>query len=738
MSNYNKITYNGRNILDDDIALGGLTNNLMLYQALISEELKPDTFVFHLAYDKGKLVVLKDSDGKYLLDSNGKLLVAKADAFDPEDFTFGDPLNYYINNGSTLVGKFYVKSVTRVARRVYRFECMSAIGLLTYRGHNGGMYNTTMGNVIAEIMDDIPYTIDADLADVTVSGPLPKVQAARDNLLSLLFMSGGAVKKAANGNINFGYIGSGSAKAIQDTNLDVSGSISHLAPATRVEVTAHEFHALPDDEEVVLYDNTGGVAADHLVVDFQEPCHDLVAVGLTIDSSNANYAIVSGVGTLTGQKYTHTTSLYALNTGVKAEPNIIQVTDNYLINPGNVANVAKRISGYYGIAQEVDYLMRITDERPGDKVTFKDPWDGQQLTGFIKEMNVQLSKRLNANTKIALNWTPGPFGDSYSNYKIFRASDITGAHRLNIPAAMQGAQALIVLLSGAGGGQGGYNGEAGTAPSGLANYNAVTPGPGGAGGDPGQPGERPRYISFYEDTLPAYYDNAAIGVGGAGGAANGGLGSDGGDTTLGIYSTQDGTQLIDDYTNFLTGDAYGTLNIAGEPGSDGGIGAGRGGYEAYQDISTNGENHICEDGTTYYGGSYANGSDFSWRIGSNARRYRSSGGAGGGGAAHGANGGNGFSMASKEDEDWADEHNVGYSNGGDGASAIAPPQALETQAGRGGHGGGGGGGAAQNRLYVEGSSVFSYGFNQGGAGGAGSAGGQGGDGLIIVYYNPAA
>lgn len=735
MSNYNKITYNGRNILDEDIALGSLTNNVMLYQALISEELKPDTFVFHLAYDKGKLLVLKDSDGKYLLDSNGKLLVVKADAFDPENFTFGDPLNYYINNGSTLVGKFYVRSVTRVARRVYRFECMSAIGLLTYRGHNGGMYNTTMGNVIAEIMDDIPYTIDADLADVTVKGPLPKVQAARDNLLALLFMSGGAVKKAANGNINFGYIGSGSAKTIPDTNLDVSGSISHLAPATRVEVTAHEFHALPDDEEVVLYDNTGGVAANNLVVDFQEPCHDLVADGLTIVSSNANYAIVSGVGTLTGQKYTHTTSLYALNTGVKAEPNIIQVTDNYLITPGNVANVAKRISGYYGIAKEVDYLMRITTERPGDKVTFKDPW-GDQQTGFIKEMNIQLSKRLNANTKIALNWTPGPFGDSYSNYKIFRASDISSG-KLTIPVAMRGAQALIVLISGAGGGQAGYDGEAGTAPSGLSNYENRTPGPGGAGGSPGQPGERPRMISFYEDSLPASYNNASIGVGGAGGASNGALGSAGGDTTLGAYSTQDGTQLIDDYTNFLTGDAYGMLNEEGEAGSTGGIGSGRGEKQSipYIGLSTNGDDHTCEDGTVYAGGAYADGQNYSYKQGSNARKFRYTGGAGGGGAAHGAAGNPGRTIGSLADEQTYDPY---YSQGGDGADAVAPAKANETQAGRGGHGGGGGGGSFQCRLYTDGSSVFTYGFNYAGSGGAGSPGGQGGDGLIIVYYNPAA
>ena len=69
--------------------------------------------------------------------------------------------------------------------------------------------------------------------------------------------------------------------------------------------------------------------------------------------------------------------------------------------------------------------------------------------------------------------------------------------------------------------------------------------------------------------------------------------------------------------------------------------------------------------------------------------------------------------------------------------ASEPAKAAETQAGRGGHGGGGGGGAAQCYLHTDGASLFSYGFNYGGAGGLGSAGGQGGDGLIIVYYNPA-
>ena len=724
MSNMNVITYGSRSIKDADLAIGGsVASSLMLYQALIGEELKPDTFSFNLIYDKGKLLFLIDADGKYLKDANGKFLVVKADDFDPENFVFGSTLNYYINDGVTMVGTFYVQTVRRVDKSIYHFEATSAIGMTTYYGHNGGMYSgSTVGTIIADIMGSLPYTIDADLAAVTVTGHLPKVQAARDNLKALLFMAGGSVKKNPNGTVNFGYIGSGVAKVIQDVNLNVGGSIVTLEPATRVEVTSHEFHALNSDEVVTLYDNTGGVAAYHLVVDFTDPCHDLTANGLTINSSGANYAVVTGIGTLTGKVYTHVTSVYAIDTGVKASPNVIQVDDNWLINPGNVANVAKRIKGYYSIAKEVNYTMRVDTERPGDKVTFKDPW-GDQQTGYIKDMNISLSKRLNSVTTFALNWTPGPFGDSYSAYKVFRASDINNG-RLTFPAAMVGAQALVVLLGGAGGGQAGYDGEQGEALGGYQNIGI--PMSGGAGGAAGAPGERGKIYSFYVNSLPSYYDGAAIGAGGAGGASNGALGSAGGATTLDSYSTANGSQLIDDYTNFIDGTAYAQLNVAGEAGSAGGIGSGYGNYDL--DTSTNGNNHICEDGvTTYYGGAYDNGKYFDERV-SQGTRYYSTGGTGGGGAAHGANGSAGVAG-------YDPVHYTGV--GGAGANAVAPAQAAETQAGRGGHGGGGGGGCATTHLYYSWSHSYVGHGGTGGAGGAGSAGGQGGDGLIIVYYNPA-
>ena len=733
MSYQNQLFYKGRTFLNEDIAIGSFTNNLLLHSAPISEELKPDTFIFHLVYEKNKKAFLQDVNGKYLQTSDGKFLVVKSgDTFDPEDFKFGDTVSYIVEDDHThkLIGYFYPTSVTRVARNVYRVECISELGLLTYKGHKGGMYkNDYVGNVLMDIMDGVGFIVDDDLSNELVTGYLPKVSTARDNLLALLFMTGATVKTWSTTLPFFTYLGSGAASVIPDTSIDVIGSVSKSVPVTRVEVTAHEYISSSDDEVITLFDNTNGDTVTNQVVDFPEPCHDLRWNGSPLPpswafKSNANYATVTGQGVLTGKKYTHVTSVYSIDNGsIALPPNVIRVTNNYLINPMNVANVAKRIAGYYGVAKEASCLIRLDPAnfvRPGEKVTFKDPW-GDQHTGFIKEMNMQLSQNLNANVKVAVDWTPGPFGASYTASRVFGASDISNG-TLTIPSGMVGKQARVVLISGAGGGQGGYDGTAGTAPSGQASFNVREPGPGGTGGAPGEPGTRPKVVSFYESALPASYSGAAIGTGGAGGARNGGLGSAGGATTLNGYTTADGYALIADYVDMFTGKAYGQLNTTGVKGGDGGIGAGF--ATQGMDTSTKGENV-----GTASGGAYANPCIYDYKQGSNARRYREMGGAGGGGAANGRNGSPGYTST-----DYATEQTKDGSWGGDGANAVAPAKASATTAGKGGHGGGGGGGSAQCRYKTDGG-LASFGYNHAGAGGQGSVGGQGGDGIIIIYYN---
>ena len=745
MANYNKIIYKGRTITDQDLAIGGeLTNNMMLYQAMISEELKPDTFTFNLIYDKNKVLALIDADGKYLVDSQGRYLLVRADEFDPEDMTFGDSLNYYINNGGTLIGKWYVRTVRRVQKKIYRFECMSAIGLLAYYGHDGGIYNRArFADVVSSLMGSIPYTIQDDLAEVRVTGWLPKVRAAKDNLRDVLFMAGACVKKAANGNVYFGYPNIGTAKVIQSTNVGVGGQIAHLEPATRVEVTAHEYTLVSTTESKTLFDNSvSQLAVTNQTIVFDGPYHTLDGGGLTIVKSGTNYAVVTGIGVLTGKPYLHTTSVYGVNTGVSGRSNVIQINDNYLINSGNVMNVARRTANYYGTAKEVSYTMRLNGELPGDKIVFIDPFN-ERKEGYIKSMNVTLSKRLNAQATVALGWTPGPFGESFTAGTWYTREDLVNG-RLTFAPEMVGKRALVVLFSGAGGGQAGFDGEDGEARIGEdAALTDNIPAQGGAGGAGGAPGERGRTYSFYVDSLPAYYNNVVIGVGGAGGSHNGELGQPGTDTSIGTYSTANGPQLQANYTGPLGEEAFGLIMPSGKDGKSGGIGAGRGKSQIEpvpQDqlgLSTDGgsfeetyreydeRTHRWVDRTVvlYAGGHYADPIT-SW---SGIYTYVN-GGAGGGGAAYG------------DDDTGNDGGNatVGYqedgNHGGDGADAGMRNQANPTDTGFGGHGGGGGGGAQVCGTFWRNS--YSYQYAVAGTGGKGGAGGQGGDGIILVYYNP--
>lgn len=713
----NRLVYGNTVFTDEDIVFGGsLVNNINEYMDLISGGLKPNICTMCLKIPAG---------------------------FDPEVSRFGDEVTYYIDDGATLRGKFYVKSKRLILKNeseIYRYEFTSGIGLLAYVGHNGGMYAdtdaVTAGTVIADIMGSIPYTIDADLAQTKTVGWLPRVKAARDNLRDVLFSAGGNVKMSADGSIRLGFLGSGYPKTISDYNLGVGSSYEYPEAATRVDVTAHEYHALASDERVTLYDNSqGGVAVQDWLVEFSEPCHDLEWNGSPISSSwnhGANYAVITGIGILTGQKYTHTTSVYSETTGAQNVKDVVQpISSNYLIGPHNVANVAKRAAAYYGAEKIAIETIRVTNERPGDQVTFTDSF-GDTKTGFIEQMQTTISKKLNASVRILPDWVPGPFGSSYNKCRIFRASDIITAtidgqnmKILPIPVSMRGQQALVVMLSGAGGGQAGYDGEDGTAPSGQTAFDDMEPGAGGRGGQPGQPGERGRMYSFYEAALPDYYESAKVGTGGLGGSENGELGSAGTDTKLGSHSTADGIQLIDDYINLLTGIAYAKLNVPGEAGEDGGIGAGRG--DAYPWLSTAGGDHVCEDGTVYQGGAADDGKYWTYRTGS-SRYIRNTGGTGGGGAAHGAPGSDGRA-GYDQDHEW--------SIGGDGATALPWPKAAETEPGRGGNGGGGGGGAAQSQFRTQDHSGYTYGFNTAGKGGKGSPGSQGGDGLIFIYYQMA-
>ena len=530
-----------------------------------------------------------------------------------------------------------------------------------------------------------------DVGDIHIYGWLP-VDTRRNNLHQLLFSCGVTVTKDADGNMVFGFPDTETVKDIPDDCIFLGGNVDHMTPATRVEVTEHAFMRLPSDETVILYDNTDGSgAADNTQIIFQEaPVYDLKVSGsLRIIESGVNYAVVSGTGVLTGKKYTHTTKIISKESDAIGDKKTVSVTDATLVNVANSANVANRILSYYASARTISADIKVDGEKPGDQVSFSDPF-GEPETAFISSMDINASSFLRAACELVTGYTPVGQGNNYTHVAVLTGSG-TWEHTGTVRA---------VLISGGDGGWSGCDATEGT-------HSWDKMGTPGTGGVPGQHGRGGRILSVTLEISGriAY----ACGVGGAGGINNGATsnpGEYGTDTTFGAYTTADGERSQSGTVNLFSGEVLALDGLDGLAGGDG----------ASQD--SEGGTVTAYNGVTYIPGE--KGAD------ETESGYGTGYGGYGGGPAVGANGGNGKNGRGSYLNGVLQNMNGG--DGGKGADADTPPDASKY--GCGGNGGNGGGGGGQGGYCDD--SDGDYG-NQG-TPGAGSDGSRGGDGCIIVYY----
>ena len=662
----------------------------------VGDELQADTLSVDIIAGTGGKGYVLTADGHILKDADGNIVLTEADGYGPIDAptaVYGDVIELY-NNAGELIAKMYVEGIKRVGRDTYRVSAISALGLLIRRTHYGGIYTGVAASTIfADIMGTVPYTVGGSIGNELIYGHLP-IASARDNLHLLLQALGASILKDEDGDILFDYIDTVSVAALDASEIYLGeGTVEELSHATDVVVVEHNFLQTAYDKEVTLFDNTNGASVVSKIVAFDNPCYGLTVTGsLTIDSSDANYAVVTGVGTLVGFEYTHTAEEYELSTGASGEQMTVAVRENELINATNSYNLAMRLSGYYGSANHAEIAAAVSGVRTGHHISFKNVY-GEDDDGYVTEAEVALSVGVDKTQfKIATDYEPGPFGANYDSVLV-----ITTSGTWSVPAELTGQHVRIVAIGGSRGGQAGYDGEDGGTWT-RENYysESAQGGNGGAGG-----------LGFKVEIDELDLTNASylvtIGTGGTGGASDGALGDLGNDTSFGSISSADGVEATG-YYDIINAVNYGTTGDTGTAGAAGGRGVSGGTLDV--PIKTGGDVDTYDGGNSYYTGSGV------WYSG------------GGGGAALGNNGGDATTATP-----WP-----GYfhTNGGDGAAAsIVPSQATTLgQGGHGGHGGGGGGlagGSWEHGNLDDGGTP--------GAGGAGGQGGQGSDGFILLYYN---
>ena len=699
---------------------------------LIGSELAADEMYLDVDYGVGEYIWFSPRDYDGVMTADGYIFTTADQTQNLTEIPFATPV--WLMNGDTVAHKMYFQDAEQIGPQTFTINAMSGVGILERRRHLGGLYTgQTVSAVLAEIIGDaFTYTVSEAAGGQQVYGVLLP-DTARKNLHRLLFAMGIALTKDSGGNVTFVFLPDTIAGAIPAERVFFGSSIDHQKPATAVEVTEHSFFKTAEDERVTLFDNDGKPVVSGQLVEFDGPYYELNATaGLSIVASGDTYAILSGIGVLTGKAYTHTTQVIRLDNpdaGDSGE-NVVTSSEDTMVNSLNSRSVADRLMAYYRSRKTVQLPVHLAGEKAGQNVTFADPFTAAgESSGFIAKSDGVVSTFEKATLTIITGYTPTGQGNYYTHRLM-----VSERGTVTLPEGV--TRIRLVLIQGGAGGQGGQDGEKGKGgnkgfggdmtyinnrPDAIgfvyANGNQDVA-HGGAAGEAGVAGK-----VYVEDLTITDGETLTftIGAGGIGGAKGGYAGSEGGHTSVSsssiMASSADGSNR-GGYQDLLSGNAYA---LPGEPGHKGGDG---GRTDAGSLYAANGENGL--DGEyvgTWSGG--PGGAGLKNTIYSPIEFFASGGG--GGGAAYGAAGGAGApgTMSDPEEADGG--------NGGNGANAATPTTPTYGCGGGGGNGGGGGGNGAGCRINAPGEN-YEVTPGAGGAPGTGSPGGNGGAGVALIYY----
>lgn len=736
----------------------------VLSSSLSGEELAIDQFmpvVYSAAYVR---VSFRPQGSSGLRTADGQRFTVFPRTEFLDKLPYSTPIWYY--SDGVLIGKFYSQRIIRSGKTFFDVLAVSAVGVLDGQQHYGGIYSGHTFEQVAEeiIAGQFPFSCADDVKNIRVSGWLP-IATRRKNLHQLLFANGVALYKDAAGEIVFRFPDTGTVKSIPDSRVFYGGQVDYQTPATRADVTEHTFVTSPTDEEVLLFDNTDGETAASAFVAFAgAPVYELATTGtLAIEESGVNYAIVSGTGTLTGRRYSHTTHILSAKTpDADAKEKVVSVTDATLVNVANSENVLQRVLSYYSAARVIRSDIVLQDEAAGDQISFHNPY-GDAEQAFVSTMDIRSGSFLRASCELIAGYYPAGGGNNYTQSEV-----LTGSGEWESPITGKIRAAII------GGGQGGSGGYCGEAGDGYITYYSFDDGKGalyyinkngnesrvidlsrdgdgrfgynggksvGVGGGAGSPGRGGKVLVVSMNVVKGQKIAFDCGVGGKGGAgqkytdgvpynvkahtfAAPTVGLEGSDTVFGAWSSADGFVQDAGFVNVITNEHLAQTGANGTRGNSGYLGAA-----------------TVSDKGSGVGGQPGTGVD------ANANYYNSNssfkdyeceyvcGGGGDGGSAYGAAAPRGLDGTAYFVASGAMGNTMLHGMGARGATPAKPQKpALPGQGGAAGHGGGGGGtaGAFKRKLNSRYAAVVNS--MAGGLGGDGGSGGDGADGGIVIYY----
>lgn len=478
----------------------------------------------------------------------------------------------------------------------------------------------------------VPYTIDEDVAELQVSGFLPR-DTKRNNLYRLLLANGISIIKNAEGNPHFTFIRSTTnADEIPDDDIFMSGSVEYNKTYASAIVAEHTYTDLLTANAVTIFDNTDGDPVSNQTVWFDKAPIIVGTIqadsGLTLIFATENSAIVTGQGKLTGIPYTHDTRVIHRDNSTGDKDKTVSVTENTMVNMLNSENLLARLLAYYcngSYFETIKNEIKRGDQKCGNKYSFSNPF-GESTTAFLTKMDSNASTFNRASCEFVAGSGSGsgydPPGQSglYQHCIILdKATFAEDGGTWTVPQEileMADPQFRVVIIGGGAGGSSGSAGSNGSETTTLTYANkwesvySVWSGANGGKGGSGAGGGKPGRVKVVTIQNPSSSYSYTIGDGGLGGGSDEGNpdetqvpGEDGTASTFDSFSSADEDSYIPvaGVYNPIFGVFYATYGFSGFRGGDGGarrIDNADGSFTLLPD----GGNVEGEDGTVYCGG----------------------------------------------------------------------------------------------------------------------------------------
>lgn len=232
---------------------------------------------------------------------------------------FQRTLPFSIYRNEVLLGKFFINtSTSNTDKTLFSVKVNDYISMLEGQSYLGGLYSgATVSSVIADILGTIPYTLDSTLGTKTISGYLP-ILNKREALRQVAFCINALVDTSRSDNIIIKPLPTTVSRTIPKSEIiSIETTEENITTKIELETTSLVTKKRQDADDIFEGKLNGGTTS----IIFDSPKFDLSITNGTINSSNLNYAIITGTGTtttLTGKDYQE-----AVSTSSKTNPYVV-------------------------------------------------------------------------------------------------------------------------------------------------------------------------------------------------------------------------------------------------------------------------------------------------------------------------------------------------------------------------------------------------------------------------------